>query len=74
MFFEQKVGEGQKIQVFFFLQTDKYLHQRVISMGVGTCTFSSHLTWMWVWGRSIQPPEARVPGAEPQRLAIYYKN
>jgi len=38
------------------------------SMGVGSCTFSSYLTWTSVWG----PPEARGSGGRaPNAQAIF---
>jgi len=56
----------------------KYLHQPVISIGVESCTFSSHLTRTGVWGRSPQPSEVRWYGSGSPNAwrfgEIYYQN
>jgi len=63
--FLNKGGQGSENIKYKFHFTSKYvkhLHQPVISMGVGSCTFSSHLTWTGSGGRSSQPPKARKSG------------
>jgi len=43
-FFEQGGESGIKYKFRFATKFAKYLHQPVISMGVGSYTYSSHLT------------------------------
>jgi len=52
-FFEQE-AENLKYKFSFAPKLAKYLHQPVISMGVGPCTISSYLTRTGVWGQSAQ--------------------
>jgi len=40
-----------KTDISFYPKILKHLYQAVISMGVGSCTFSNHLPGMGVWGR-----------------------
>jgi len=44
------------------------LHQPVISMGIGSCSFATNLTWTGVWWRSRHAPEARGFGADRSAL------
>jgi len=51
-FFGIEGAENIKYKLRFAPKFVKHLHQPVISMGVGSCTFYSHLTWTRVWGRT----------------------
>jgi len=51
-------AENIKYKFRFCLKFAQHMHRSVSSMGPGSCTFSSHLTWIGVWKRNPQPPEA----------------